>query len=96
MGLGTPRRRFVGGGRGPRRLSYQHNSLKAEPPAQVIDAYRDVQTSKADKEREINKAQAYLPRSFELYKMIDKYLLGFLDIERLPIDCNGRIVSKIY
>ncbi|MFY9589883.1 FtsH protease activity modulator HflK [Rickettsia endosymbiont of Halotydeus destructor] len=33
--------------------------LKAEPPAEVIDAYRDVQTSKADKEREINQAQAY-------------------------------------
>jgi modulator of FtsH protease HflK len=41
--------------------------LKAEPPAEVIDAYRDVQTSKADKEREINQAQAYnndiLPRA---------------------------------
>lgn len=33
--------------------------LKAEPPAEVIDAYRDVQTSKADKEKEINTAQAY-------------------------------------
>ncbi len=33
--------------------------LKAEPPAEVIDAYRDVQTSKADKEREINQAIAY-------------------------------------
>lgn len=33
--------------------------LKAEPPAEVIDAYRDVQTSKADKERAINQAQAY-------------------------------------
>ncbi len=41
--------------------------LKAEPPAEVIDAYRDVQTSKADKEREINEAQSYsndiLPRA---------------------------------
>lgn len=33
--------------------------LKAEPPPAVIDAYRDVQTSKADKEREINQAQSY-------------------------------------
>ncbi|AFE52571.1 HFLK protein (hflK) [Rickettsia prowazekii str. GvV257] len=33
--------------------------LKAEPPSEVIDAYRDVQTSKADKEKEINQAQAY-------------------------------------
>jgi membrane protease subunit HflK len=41
--------------------------LKAEPPPAVIDAYRDVQTSKADKEREINQAQSYnndiLPRA---------------------------------
>jgi len=33
--------------------------LKAEPPSEVIDAYRDVQTSKADKEREINQALSY-------------------------------------
>lgn len=33
--------------------------LKAEPPAEVIDSYRDVQTSKADKERVINQAIAY-------------------------------------
>lgn len=33
--------------------------LKAEPPSEVIDAYRDVQTSKADKEREMNQAQSY-------------------------------------
>ncbi len=33
--------------------------LKAEPPAEVLDAYRDVQTSEADKEREINQAQSY-------------------------------------
>lgn len=33
--------------------------LKAEPPAEVIDAYRDVQTSRADKERAINQAQSY-------------------------------------
>ncbi|MGV2432780.1 MAG UNVERIFIED_CONTAM: hypothetical protein LVQ98_05605, partial [Rickettsiaceae bacterium] len=45
----------------------KYNCLKLEPPPAVIDAYRDVQTSKADKEREINKAQAYnndiLPRA---------------------------------
>ncbi len=33
--------------------------LKAEPPEEVISAYRDVQTSRADKEREINEAIAY-------------------------------------
>lgn len=33
--------------------------LKTEPPSEVIDAYRDVQTSRADKEREINQAYTY-------------------------------------
>ena len=41
--------------------------LKAEPPEEVIDAYRDVQTARADRESVINEAQAYankiLPRS---------------------------------
>ena len=41
--------------------------LKAEPPETVIDAYRDVQTSRADKERSINEAYSYkndiLPRA---------------------------------
>lgn len=33
--------------------------LKAEPPKEVLQAYRDVQTSRADKEREINQALSY-------------------------------------
>lgn len=33
--------------------------LKAEPPKEAIQAYRDVQTAKADKEKEINEAQSY-------------------------------------
>ena len=41
--------------------------LRAEPPEQVIAAYRDVQTAKADKERSINQAESYkndiLPRA---------------------------------
>lgn len=32
---------------------------RVDPPAQVIDSFRDVQTAKADKEKEINEAQAY-------------------------------------
>jgi membrane protease subunit HflK len=32
---------------------------RVDPPKQVIDAFRDVQTAKADKEREINQALAY-------------------------------------
>ncbi|GAB4164601.1 MAG: FtsH protease activity modulator HflK [Rickettsiaceae bacterium] len=41
--------------------------LRAEPPEEVIAAYRDVQTAKADKEKVINEAEAYkndiLPRA---------------------------------
>jgi len=33
--------------------------LRVDPPEQVIDSFRDVQTAKADKERKINQAQAY-------------------------------------
>jgi modulator of FtsH protease HflK len=33
--------------------------LKVDPPAEVIDAFRDVQTARADREREINQAYAY-------------------------------------
>lgn len=32
---------------------------RVDPPSQVIDAFRDVQTAKADKEKEINEAEAY-------------------------------------
>lgn len=32
---------------------------KVDPPSQVIDAFRDVQTARADKERDINQAEAY-------------------------------------
>lgn len=34
--------------------------LRAEPPKEVIAAYRDVQTAKADKEKSINEAEAYM------------------------------------
>lgn len=33
--------------------------LKVDPPAEVVDAFRDVQTARADKERIINQAEAY-------------------------------------
>ncbi|MCC7260243.1 MAG: FtsH protease activity modulator HflK [Alphaproteobacteria bacterium] len=33
--------------------------LKSDPPSDVIDAFRDVQTAKADQERLINEAQSY-------------------------------------
>ena len=33
--------------------------LKVDPPLQVIDAFRDVQTAKLDKEKSINQAESY-------------------------------------
>ncbi len=33
--------------------------LRVDPPEQVIDAFRDVQTAKADREKEINQAKSY-------------------------------------
>ena len=33
--------------------------LRADPPMEVIDAFRDVQTAKTDQEREINRADAF-------------------------------------
>jgi membrane protease subunit HflK len=33
--------------------------LRSDPPAEVIDAFRDVQTARTDKEREINRALAF-------------------------------------
>ena len=37
----------------------QVQTQKADPPNQVIDAFRDVQAAKADKERAQNEAEAY-------------------------------------
>jgi modulator of FtsH protease HflK len=41
--------------------------LKTDPPAEVIDSFRDVQTARADREREINQGYSYkndiLPRA---------------------------------
>jgi membrane protease subunit HflK len=50
---------------------------RVDPPKQVIDSFRDVQTAKADKEKEINQAQAYandiIPRARgEASRMIEQ------------------------
>ena len=50
---------------------------RVDPPAQVVDDFRDVQTAKADKEKEINEAQAYandiVPRARgEASKMLEQ------------------------
>ena len=55
--------------------------LRVEPPTEVIDAYRDVQSAKADKEREINKAYSYnndiLPRARGEAEQIVKQAEGY-------------------
>lgn len=43
-------------------LVTQVEMQKVDPPASVIEAFRDVQAARADKERSINEAQAYFNR----------------------------------
>ncbi len=43
----------------------QVNLLKVDPPAEVISAFRDVESAKADRETEVNKATAYSNRVVE-------------------------------
>lgn len=55
--------------------------LRVDPPSEVIDAFRDVQTAKADKERMINEAETYrndiLPKTrgevVEILKQAEAY-----------------------
>ncbi len=53
--------------------------LQVDPPAQVIDAFRDVQTAKLDKEKTINQAESYrndvIPRARgEAQKILEEAL----------------------
>ena len=63
----------------------QVQTQKADPPDQVIDAFRDVQAARADMERSKNEAEAYandvipkheekLQRYYKLLKLIKKLL----------------------
>ena len=64
----------------------QVQTQKADPPDQVIDAFRDVQAARADMERSKNEAEAYandvIPRArgeaqkfYKQQKLIKKKLL---------------------
>ena len=64
----------------------QVQTQKADPPDQVIDAFRDVQAARADRERSKNEAEAYandvIPRArgeagkfYNKQKLIKKKLL---------------------
>ena len=74
--------------------------LKVDPPSQVIDAFRDVQTAKLDKERAINQAQAYrmdiIPKARgEAQKVIEE-AIGYK--EGIIADATGKAerFNKIY
>ena len=66
--------------------------LKADPPIEVIDAFRDVQTAKADKEKAINQAEAYrndiLPRARGEAQQIIEESLGYK--ESVVADATGK------
>ena len=66
--------------------------LKADPPSEVIDAFRDVQTAKADKEKAINQAEAYrndiLPRARGEAQQIIEEALAYK--ESVVADATGK------
>lgn len=74
--------------------------LKVDPPKQVIDAFRDVQTAKLDKERAINQAQAYrmgiIPQARGEAQKIIEEALGYK--QKVISDSVGRAerFKKIY
>ena len=66
--------------------------LKVDPPSQVIDAFRDVQAAKLDKERAINQAESYrndiIPRSRgEAQKILEE---AKAYKEKIIADARGR------
>ncbi|MFO1129908.1 MAG: FtsH protease activity modulator HflK [Rickettsiales bacterium] len=67
--------------------------LSAEPPSEVIDAYREVQIAKADKERIINDALAYrnqkLPEAQGVAQKIILDAEGFK--EKRILDTKGKV-----
>ena len=66
--------------------------LNADPPSEVIDAFRDVQTAKADKEKAINQAEAYrndiLPRARGEAQQIIEEALAYK--ESVVADATGK------
>ncbi len=64
---------------------------RVDPPPQVIDSFRDVQTAKADKEREINEAQAYandiIPRARGNAAELQEKALAYKD--KVTADAQG-------
>lgn len=64
---------------------------RVDPPPQVIDSFRDVQTARADKEKEINEAQAYandiIPRARGNAAEMEEKALAYKN--RVIADANG-------
>ncbi len=78
----------------------QVQMLKSEPPAQVIDAFRDVQAAQADKERYQNEAFAYSKKAVaEARGEADRIVLGAKGYkEQAVADAEGQTARflKIY
>jgi membrane protease subunit HflK len=78
----------------------QVQMLKSEPPAQVIDAFRDVQAAQADKERYQNEAFAYSKKMVaEAKGEADRIVLGAKGYQQQAIlDAEGQTARflKVY
>lgn len=74
--------------------------LRVDPPQEVISAFRDVQTAKADKERKINEAETYkndiIPKTRGEVESIIKKAEGYK--ESLIVNAEGEVAYflKIY
>lgn len=69
--------------------------LRVDPPAEVIDAFRDVQTARADKERKINEAETYrndvIPKARGEAESLIKEAEGYK--ESLIYNAEGEVAS---
>lgn len=67
--------------------------LRVDPPEQVINAFRDIQTAKADKERKINEAESYkndiIPRARGEAEKIIKDAEGYE--AKVVADAEGQV-----
>ncbi len=74
--------------------------LRVDPPSEVIDAFRDVQTAKADKEREINEAETYkndiLPKTRGQAEEIIKQAEGYKESVIAKAQGETSRFSKMY
>lgn len=74
--------------------------LRVDPPQEVINAFRDVQTAKADKERKINEAETYkndiIPKTRGEAESIIKEAEGYKESLITNAEGEAEYFSKIY